>query len=845
MHSNKKIDQRKLRQKSLDGEDNPTQTIPSSSASSAIRSHSPKNRQSPGILRSAFSFSEDSHHVSEDYFEKQAQFSAITYLPLNNQIYRFFTLKQGQAPKLDWHTWFIMAIIGLFTGLCGATLKYVTNKLNELKYHFVGVLIRDHGLGVTWVVFILISILCVLISTLLVLFIHPQAAGSGIPEIICYLNGVSIRHVFTCKALMIKFLSCVFALAAGLYGGSEGPMIHMGAAIGKIVSQGVFYKFLGWEGELVIFKRLKTMQHRRHFISAGCAAGIASAFFAPIGGLLFLFEEISSFYSKKLGWQTFLCCLIATEATTGFLGLYQFMNEDVQSEWQISALQLDILQQLTLYIPTIIVGVICGLYAALFTWFLTKIVLPSKAYYLGNDKRYRIAEAVLLAAVTSTGALLIPLLFKCRNCEEAVHLEVCTEEMTFEQDGKLTYQMYQCGNNSEYNPAATLFVNTADEEISYLLSRGTSLSFPPTTVLAMLLFYTFMCCVTIGSSPSLGTMVPALVIGSLLGRLIGLGVSSIDNNHDAWADPGVFALIGAAAFFGGLTRLTFSVVVIIIEVTGETYLIVPTAFAVMVGKWTADYLTESMYHEQIHLKCIPFIDDEPHTHGGENLDLCTVDEIMAKDVVCLKEISTVAEVATTLLSHTSHDAFPIVQETENNGEVFKGIVRRNHVYSLLEKEQAFMNKSNPVISTGRRGSIDINESSGIIASAFLSSLNEDDIQSIDDKIPMSLMAKTKEQRLKRLRELATQEQHKSQYVVFSPYLDSCSYSIPSTFSILRAHSLLRNMCLTHITVVNKLNNVVGILTRKDLLSDSIQRALHHHDERIDHIDGVELIDIEV
>ena len=843
MHSAKELDRRNLRQQSVDGEDESIDPIPSSSDANAIRKHSPKSKKNPGILRSAFSFHEDSHHVSEEYFEKQAEFSAITYLPLNNQIYRFFSLKQGKGSKLDWHTWLIMALIGFFTGLCGATLKYVTNKLNELKFHFVGELIRDHGIGVTYVVFVLISVICVLISTLLVLYIHPQAAGSGIPEIICYLNGVSIRHVFTCKALLIKFLSCVFALAGGLYGGSEGPMIHMGAAVGKIVSQGVQYKFLGWEGELVIFKKLQTMQHRRHFISAGCAAGIASAFFAPIGGLLFLFEEISSFYSKKLGWQTFLCCLIATTATQGFLGLYQFMNEQVESEWQITAYKLDIIQELVLYIPTVIVGFICGLYAALFTWFLTKIVLPTKAYYFGNNKAYRIVEATALAAITSTGAILIPLLFNCTQCQESVHLEVCTEEATFEKDGKLTYQMYQCNNNTQYNSAATLFMNTADEEISYLLSRDTSSAFSASSVLAMLLFYSFMCCITIGSTPSLGTMVPALVIGSLLGRLIGLGVNSIDHSHN-WADPGVFALIGAAAFFGGLTRLTFSVVVIIIEVTGEIYLIVPTAFAVMIGKWTADYLIESMYHQQIHLKCIPFVDDEPHMHGGENLDLSTVEEIMAKDVVCLKEISTVAEVAITLLKHTSHDAFPVVEETED-GSLFKGIVRRNHVYALLEKEQIFMTQSNPVISSGRRGSVDINEDSGIIASAFLSSLTQDDIQSIDDKIPMSLMAKTKEQRLQRLKELADEENYGNKYAVFSPYIDSCSHSIPSTFSILRAHSLLRNMSLTHITVVNKRNHVVGMLTRKDLLSDHIQRAFHHDEDHGHLHTGVELVDIEV
>ena len=51
---------------------------------------------------------------------------------------------------------------------------------------------------------------------------------------------------------------------------------------------------------------------RRNFTTAGVAAGVAAAFNAPIGGILFAIEDISSFWSKKLSWQTFFCCVIST-----------------------------------------------------------------------------------------------------------------------------------------------------------------------------------------------------------------------------------------------------------------------------------------------------------------------------------------------------------------------------------------------------------------------------------------------------------------------------------------------------------------------------------------------------
>lgn len=38
-----------------------------------------------------------------------------------------------------------------------------------------------------------------------------------------------------------------------------------------------------------------------------------------------------------------------------------------------------------------------------------------------------------------------------------------------------------------------------------------------------------------------------------------------DPRYWNWMDPGVFALIGAASFFGGVTRLTMAVTVIMVS----------------------------------------------------------------------------------------------------------------------------------------------------------------------------------------------------------------------------------------------------------------------------------------
>lgn len=59
-------------------------------------------------------------------------------------------------------------------------------------------------------------------------FFCPAGAPYGLPEVIGFLNGASIRHIFNIKTFLGTFMSCVLAVASGLFCGPEGPMIHLG-----------------------------------------------------------------------------------------------------------------------------------------------------------------------------------------------------------------------------------------------------------------------------------------------------------------------------------------------------------------------------------------------------------------------------------------------------------------------------------------------------------------------------------------------------------------------------------------------------------------------------------------
>ena len=76
-----------------------------------------------------------------------------------------------------------------------------------------------------------------LVASLLTVFIAPVAAGSGIPQIKCFLNGVKVPRVIRLKALVVKFVGIVLAVVGGLAVGKEGPMVHAGAVLAGGLSQ--------------------------------------------------------------------------------------------------------------------------------------------------------------------------------------------------------------------------------------------------------------------------------------------------------------------------------------------------------------------------------------------------------------------------------------------------------------------------------------------------------------------------------------------------------------------------------------------------------------------------------
>lgn len=58
-----------------------------------------------------------------------------------------------------------------------------------------------------------------LVGAVLVAYVEPVAAGSGIPQVKAYLNGIKVPRVVRIKTLVVKILGVISTVVGGLAGG--------------------------------------------------------------------------------------------------------------------------------------------------------------------------------------------------------------------------------------------------------------------------------------------------------------------------------------------------------------------------------------------------------------------------------------------------------------------------------------------------------------------------------------------------------------------------------------------------------------------------------------------------
>ena len=206
----------------------------------------------------------------------------------------------------------------------------------------------------------------------------PYASGSGIGEIKVILSGFVIKKFLGGWTLVIKSVGLVLTVGSGLCIGKEGPFIHVCCCIGNVVCR-FFSKYRTNEGK------------KRELLSSAAAAGVAVAFGAPIGGVLFSLEEVSSYFPPRTMWRSLFCAVVAAMTlqrwnplSSGKLVMFEVTYHH---QWKLFEL-----------IPFMLIGAIGGLVGALINKYNVKF---SKFRKTSQLKKWPVTEVMVTSLCTS------------------------------------------------------------------------------------------------------------------------------------------------------------------------------------------------------------------------------------------------------------------------------------------------------------------------------------------------------------------------------------------------------------------------------------------------------------
>ncbi|XP_040569447.1 chloride channel protein C-like [Lepeophtheirus salmonis] len=794
-------------------------------------------------LKSTFGLAAVNHNYTAEERQILNSYQSLEYLPPHSKVYRNWL--QQQPARLDWDRWLMMGLIGFSVGILGFLLHQIIDLISEVKWEKTKEFIQSQEFTQAWCWTFGYSLIFLVVSSLLVIY-QPAAAGSGIPEIIGFLNGTRIKDIFKVQTLIVKFLSCAFAVGCGMPVGYEGPMIHLGSLVAAGMSQ---FKSATFECSMPCFSRFRNSEDRRNFISAGAAAGIASAFGAPVGGLLFAMEEVSSFWKNKLSWQVFFCCMTATFTTdllnSSFHG-FKYKNDFGLFKTKFTSKDL-IAVNVIAVLPSILMGIGGGILGSGFTHVNIVIgkcrkMFMSKIKDKAMENLIKLLEPILILAIMSTIHIFLPGLLGCTplDCNystapqthtlgyETQRSNECFPTKDNDSRTEINVVSYTCNledtpiysDSSEngtqihrrgsYSESATLFFGTGEQAVYHLFSKHTHKQFSYASMSTMLVIYFLVACWSAGTHISSGLVVPMLLIGGLYGRMVGcLFVDQFGIQHNkywAWMDPGAFALLGSVSFFGGVTRLTMSLTVIMVEITNDIHQLLLIMITIMVAKWTGDFLSHPLYHALLEFKCIPFLGHEPMLIKSDgsvlNLDLFTAQDAMSSPVKTVNMFASVHSICKVLLGCT-HCGFPVVKSLGAGLEnTFCGEITRLELRNLMTRPELFIRK------TDFNATVRMPHVSDIMHPHFRVSKKSPHLAT--DEL---------------LQQYVNEETYSDYFVNLSPYINDSGVCVPQHFSLHRAYILFRTLGLRHMTVVTPTNQIHGILTRKDLMGFAIEERL--------------------
>lgn len=210
----------------------------------------------------------------------------------------------------------------------------------------------------------------------------------------------------------------------------------------------------------------------------------------------------------------------------------------------------------------------------------------------------------------------------------------------------------------------------------------------------------------------------------------------------------------------------------------------------MMMQAVGDAFNSGFYEEQVKLRSLPLLESRPQRFMR---NLAAKDASGTRKIVQFSRVSKVGHIVAVLRS-TNHNGFPVVDKLQTGEPVVIGLILRSYLLVLLQAKTDFQRTPTLGDTRDRRNfRYDVRDFTKPVSSKGIS------IYDID---------------------ISAQEME--MYIDLQPFVNPTPYIVPEDMSLTKVYNLFRQLGLRHICVVPRPSQVVGVITRKDLLPEVLE-----------------------